>query len=617
MRLILVNPNLSDEFTRGLMKYFDAVATLDNEQNPAVLFGSLDSVPTGFYTLALEAEEDKTSIYFENNLDSRAPVNVYLYMKQSNSKSGAKAVVGKANIKHLWGIGHENLLPPMTDLCIVDQYRKTILSSFDLTKPLLHRITIGYGENSTRAFQYVHQGEQYFVSYFSLFLKSRFNSPNISIILRSHKSNSFAALSEFRITFPLIILLTVWIVLFLSISHIRKSLTPLEKIKEGTLRVARQDFKQQVVVKSNDEFEDVAASFNYMSNQINRQFEALAAMSEIDRTILSSLNTKKIINTALKRLFSFFSCDSTSLNLTVEKNLNTFHSYILNDIEIRRPVEDYFEISGETRKFIKQNSNHIVLNRQDNNFSLLISKKQAGDFCIVLPLFLDKGLKGTIVLGFLKEWSIPQTDLEHARQIADQVLIALSNSTLVEDLERLNIGTLEALARTVDAKSTWTAGHSERVTDLSIKIARVLGYNRTEIDVLQRAAFLHDIGKIGVPSSILDKPDRLTDEEFKLIKEHPLIGWRILEPIETYSDVLHIIAQHHEKFNGKGYPFGISGDEIVLGARILAVADVYDAVISDRPYRDGWVKEKAVNMIKEEAGKHFDPMVVDAFLSAV
>ena len=201
--------------------------------------------------------------------------------------------------------------------------------------------------------------------------------------------------------------------------------------------------------------------------------------------------------------------------------------------------------------------------------------------------------------------------------MADQVMVALSNSSLVEDLEKLNIGTLEALARAVNAKSAWTAGHSERVTSLSLKIAKVMGYTTKELEVLRRAAFLHDIGKIGVPLSIFDKPGKLNDEEFNKIKDHPLIGLRILEPISAYEDVLPVISQHHAKFNGKGYPYGLSGEDIALGARILAVADVYDAVVSDRPYRDDWVEEKAIKMITEEAGGHFDPKVVKAFLAAI
>ncbi len=236
---------------------------------------------------------------------------------------------------------------------------------------------------------------------------------------------------------------------------------------------------------------------------------------------------------------------------------------------------------------------------------------------LVLPLILNKKLKGSIALGFKQGASFPEEDMNQARQIADQVTVALSNSDLVNALEKLNLGTLEALARTVDAKSAWTAGHSERVRALSVKIAQIMGLDQKQIDILHRSAFLHDIGKIGIPLSILDKPGKLTKAEFETIKEHPSIGASILEPIEAYADVIPIVLQHHEKINGKGYPQGLAGEDIVIGAKILAVADVYDAVASDRPYRLGWIKDKAVDLISGEAGTHFDPAVVDAFLVAV
>ena len=133
-------------------------------------------------------------------------------------------------------------------------------------------------------------------------------------------------------------------------------------------------------------------------------------------------------------------------------------------------------------------------------------------------------------------------------------------------------------------------------------------------DDLHRAALLHDIGKVGVPVSILDKPGALTDDEFALIKKHPSIGARILEPIASYKVILPMVSQHHERYDGKGYPGGLSGDEIDIGAKILAVADTFDAVKSDRPYRKGWPIDRAIDLITNEAGHQFDPVVVDAFL---
>ena len=155
--------------------------------------------------------------------------------------------------------------------------------------------------------------------------------------------------------------------------------------------------------------------------------------------------------------------------------------------------------------------------------------------------------------------------------MADQVAVALYNSRLMEQLNRLNWGTLKALARAVDAKSSWTAGHSERVARLALKLADTLVLGPRERENLHRAALLHDIGKLGIPAAILDKPGKLSEKEYETTKTHPQMGARILEPIEEYAAIIPMVLQHHEHFDGKGYPGGLSGNCIHLGARILGL----------------------------------------------
>lgn len=184
-------------------------------------------------------------------------------------------------------------------------------------------------------------------------------------------------------------------------------------------------------------------------------------------------------------------------------------------------------------------------------------------------------------------------------------------------LNRLSWGALEALARAIDAKSPWTAGHSERVTAMALRIGRALKLEREDLDILRRAGLLHDIGKIATPAEILDKPGRLSPEQRRIICEHPGRGARILEPIEDFAAVVPITRQHHEWFDGTGYPDGLAGDRITLGARILAVADVFDALTSDRPYRAGMPVQRAIEIITEGRGTQFDPRVVEAFLRVV
>ena len=236
---------------------------------------------------------------------------------------------------------------------------------------------------------------------------------------------------------------------------------------------------------------------------------------------------------------------------------------------------------------------------------------------ILLPLLITQELEGIIILGIGEDLTLSREDLNHARQLSDQIAVALSNAILLKDLDLMNWGALTALARTVDAKSPWTAGHSERVTQKALQIGHTMELSSKEMEDLNRAGLLHDIGKIGIPVRILDKPDRLTEEEMRIVQGHSRMGARILEPIEAYAHVIPMVLQHHERFDGGGYPDGLAGEEITLGARILAVADVFDALISERPYRQGMGHDRVIEIIKKDSGTHFDHHVVEAFLEAV
>ena len=171
-----------------------------------------------------------------------------------------------------------------------------------------------------------------------------------------------------------------------------------------------------------------------------------------------------------------------------------------------------------------------------------------------------------------------------------------------------------ALARTLEAKSVYTQGHSERVGRYAVALAENLGLSAGEIDILHRGAALHDIGKIGVPDSILDKPGELTDEEYEVVKQHPMQGIRILEPLRSVRVLLPLVRWHHERMDGRGYPDGLSGDAIPVLVRILSVADVYDALTSDRPYRPEMSRAEALEVMQADAaGGGLDPELVRRF----
>lgn len=205
--------------------------------------------------------------------------------------------------------------------------------------------------------------------------------------------------------------------------------------------------------------------------------------------------------------------------------------------------------------------------------------------------------------------------------LAEQAAIAVDNARLFSDLERSNIelrlaydATIEGWSRALDLRDKETEGHTQRVTEMTVRLARELGMSEEEIVHLRRGALLHDIGKMGIPDHILLKPGRLTDEEWEIMRRHTTYAFEMLSPIAYLRPALDIPYAHHEKWDGTGYPRGLKGEAIPLAARIFAVVDVWDALTSDRPYRPAWSQEEALAYIREQAGRHFDPRVVEAFL---
>jgi HD-GYP domain-containing protein (c-di-GMP phosphodiesterase class II) len=191
------------------------------------------------------------------------------------------------------------------------------------------------------------------------------------------------------------------------------------------------------------------------------------------------------------------------------------------------------------------------------------------------------------------------------------------NRELFDEQETLLIGIVRALINAIDAKDPYTCGHSDRVASYAKVIASRIGLKSEECERIYMAGLLHDIGKIGVPDSILGKPGKLTDEEFAIVKKHPEIGHAILKHLKQLDYVLPGVMHHHEAINGHGYPAGLVGESIPLSARILAVADAYDAMTSDRPYRSGMPSEKAESILRAESNKTWDSDIVNAFLECI
>ncbi|MDD5015906.1 MAG: HD-GYP domain-containing protein [Atribacterota bacterium] len=195
------------------------------------------------------------------------------------------------------------------------------------------------------------------------------------------------------------------------------------------------------------------------------------------------------------------------------------------------------------------------------------------------------------------------------------LFLARRSFELYTKMRKVYLDTIRTLAAAIDAKDPYTKGHSERVAEISVALAQELNLSDRDIENIEYTALLHDIGKIGIEDSILGKKSRLTDKEFDKIKEHTIIGAKIIEPIDFLKNSYQAIYHHHERYNGKGYPDGIKSEDIPILARIIGVADAYDAMGSDRPYRKKLNKDKILKELNDQSGKQFDPKIVKALVS--
>ena len=236
---------------------------------------------------------------------------------------------------------------------------------------------------------------------------------------------------------------------------------------------------------------------------------------------------------------------------------------------------------------------------------------------IRIPLVVKSEIVAVLTLGSKRPSAFSPENLSILEKLAYQIGVALENSRLITDLEELFLGTVKSLSSAIDAKSKWTAGHSERVTRYAVSMGKEMSLAEKDLKDLELAGLLHDVGKIGTYEAILDKAGKLTDEEFNLIKQHPVKGADILSQIKQMRGIIPGVRHHHEYYNGKGYPDGLKGDEIHLMARIMCVADSVDAMGADRPYRKGRPMDEIIAEVKRCSGSQFDPKVVETFLKII
>jgi putative nucleotidyltransferase with HDIG domain len=520
-------------------------------------------------------------------------------------------IAGEIDSDYLWTADR---LPADIDLYVLDSSQRILYSSApDKSSAAQKRPRSG----SSGSFAWSTDGTVYDAAYRDLFLRAQFLAENWTVVLSQNHQDAFAPMQHFRDTLLLVALLAMWIVILFSLIQIRRTMGPLEKLNEGVKGIAEQHFDTRVEIASGDEFEDLAASFNSMSSRLGRQFQTLRTINDIDQAILSSLSRDAVLSTALSRMANLLPSDCFAIAIFQPKTPNSGCVQITvrePQSGLQRTFADRIALSSELQQLQQSRSLQIRLDSESAPEFLLPLKDLGMTSVFVFPILLEHRPFAALVCGHSTSAPLTAEDIHHATQVADQLAVAFSNVQLIEAMEQLHWGTLTALARAIDAKSAWTAGHSERVTELALKIGSAMGLSPRELQIMHRGGLLHDVGKIGTAPEILDKPGKLDPQEMELMRDHVRIGVRILEPVAAFTEALPIVAQHHEWFNGGGYPEGLAGEEISPLARIFAVSDCYDAMVSDRPYRKGMPKKQAVEMLRAKSGIQFDPRVVDVFV---
>ena len=372
------------------------------------------------------------------------------------------------------------------------------------------------------------------------------------------------------------------------------------------------------IEEANYKIADLAGELEDKNSNLEKVVARLSTLYKVGLAINSNMESENIFRQIV---------DTTIETLHGDIGYIIIHDKEKNSLRVNTLVGHSHPTDGDTYIEMKDSSvSGWVINNakpllisdineapQFDRFSALGYERKT---LICSPLTVKDEVIGTITVVNKNDGSTySNDDLGLLTTIAAQASIAIKNAMLYDEQQKTYLNTIHALVTAIEASDSYTRGHSERVTRYSLAIAKEIGISPDRLKIMERAAILHDIGKIGINMALLHKIEKLTAEDIDDLQQHPLIGIRILEPIDFLQDVRLCIAQHHERFDGKGYPNKVSGDELILEARILAIADSFDAMTSDRPYRKALHLDVAVKELLDNRGTQFDPEIVPVFVA--
>ncbi|MCL4557952.1 MAG: GAF domain-containing protein [Deltaproteobacteria bacterium] len=365
----------------------------------------------------------------------------------------------------------------------------------------------------------------------------------------------------------------------------------------------------------------IAVFIKYFIDELERQrfIEMQTKLYELSMVLNSNLDTKAVVRDAMNAIVSLVDADVGSLMLVDRERRELFFEVALGDKEkILKQIR--LKFGQGVAGWVAQQRQPVIVNDTASDTRFYRKADEKTGFVtkniLCVPVLSKNEVIGVIQALNKKEGLFTDHDLRLLTSLSAQIAIALENASLHEELKRTFIEVVESLAEAIEKRDPYTGGHTKRVVKYSLMVADEIGMYGDERDRLRMAALLHDVGKIGVDDSVLRKPARLDEAEFEKMKAHPSIGADILGKIPQISSIVPGILYHHEWYNGKGYPDGISGNKLPRIAKIISIADTYDAMTTDRPYRKGLTHEYAIAELRKFSGTQFDPELVELFIRA-
>lgn len=346
-----------------------------------------------------------------------------------------------------------------------------------------------------------------------------------------------------------------------------------------------------------------------MLRSIQKRSRHLACTPKLARSLTGQRDPEAIVRTAARELHDGFGFERVTIALKSEDSREGCLRVVASAGAVSSPVQPVatHDCSDAMRECVTTGRPYVAIAGDEDNGAPYRGQ-------ILVPISgHNREVVGAIAVFEQDPEMLGEDDLHMLETIADQLGGAIEQAGLFASLERSYFETVEALSSALEAKDAYTLDHARSITDMSAEVGRRLGMREDEIRDLKLGALLHDIGKIGIPNEILLKPGALTDEEFELMKDHTIIGERIIADVEFLQGVRPLVLHEHERWDGKGYPLQLKGEAIPLGARIIFVCDSWHAMTSDRPYRSALPEHEALLRLREASGTQFDPAVVEAF----